>query len=260
MNAVTLKELGRQLREAERTGSPIQPLTEDHQGMNVADAYAVQEAYSQVRLEEGAELVGRKIGCTNKTIQERFSIDTPDYGRIFDDMVVEDGEVIQTERLIEPMAEPEIGFTLDRVLEGPGITREEALDATREVFPSIEIIDSRIVNWRIEFEDTVADNGSSARCVLGSAGMGPDDLDMAAERVHFFRDGEEIATGTGSNVLGHPAEAVAWLANSVAEFGHRLEPGEWVLSGSMTNAAEARPGETYEARFDTLGTISCRFA
>lgn len=255
----TVKALGRELYEAERAREARPPLTDEYDGLEVAAAYAIQEAYADLRLAEGAHLVGRKIGCTSEAIQELFDIDTPDFGQIFDDMVVPDGGTIRMDELIAPMVEPEIAFMLDRELAGPGVTPEDVLGATREIVPCLEIIDSRIADWRIRFVDTVADNGSSSRCVLGTTPRALDGLDLAGERVTLLRDGEKIASATGEAVLGHPAASVAWLANALGELGRVLAAGEWVLSGSMTTASRAASGERYEAVFETLGQVSCRF-
>lgn len=256
----TLGSLGRELYLAERNRTPRAPLSDEYDDLNVATAYAIQEAYADLRLADGARLVGRKIGATSEAIQELFDIDTPDFGQIFDDMVVPDGGTVRTDELILPRVEPEVAFVLDRPLAGPGVTADDVLAATREVMACLEIIDSRIADWRIRFVDTVADNGSSARCVFGSAPRPVGGLDLAAERVTLLRDGEEVATATGEAVLGHPAASVAWLANALGGLDRRLGAGEYVLSGSMTTASSASAGERYEAVFETLGRVSCRFA
>lgn len=260
MDASAIDLLGRDLYDRERTRTSRRPLTEEYPDFDLAHGYAVQEAYARLRLaEDGRRLVGRKIGATSKAIQELFGISTPDFGQIFDDMVVLSGETIAVDELIVPMVEPEIAFILEHDLQGPGVTAEDVLEAVGAVVACIEIIDSRIEDWQIKLPDTVADNGSSSRCVFGSAPRALGDLDLVKERVVFKRDGEVIAVGTGEAVLGHPAEAAAWLANALAAFDRGLRAGEYVLSGSMTTAARVHPGERYEASFDTLGSVSCQF-
>jgi 2-keto-4-pentenoate hydratase len=259
----TVAELGWLIYHAERSGIAQQPLSERYPDLDPASAYAVQEEYAGLRVGAGARLVGRKIGCTSAAIQQLFGIDTPDYGQLFDDMVVPDGGEVDTGTLIAPMVEPELTFLLGADLKGPGVTAADVLAATVSVAPSLEVIDSRIVDWRIAFVDTVADNGSSARCVFGPA-VPLDDVvargvDLAAERVRLCRDGEELFTGVGADVLGHPCESVAWLANALAGYDRWLRAGDKVMSGSMTSAAPARSGETYQAVFDSFGTVSCRF-
>jgi 2-keto-4-pentenoate hydratase len=259
MDTKMVAELGREIFLAEQKAVPFAPLTEQHPGLDPSTAYAVQEEYVRLRTEHGARLVGRKIGCTSRAIQELFDITTPDYGHLFDDMVVPAGGTIATSELIAPMVEPEIAFVLGQDLRGPNVTAEDVLGATVSLLPALEIIDSRIRDWRIVFADTVADNGSSARCVFGPETTYDSGLDLIAERVRLLRDGDEFDTGSGADVLGHPAAAVAWLANAIAEYGGALRAGDYVLSGSMTRAAPVRPGETYVAEFDTLGSVSCLF-
>lgn len=259
MEAKTLAELGREIYLAEQKATPLEPLSARHPDLASSAAYAVQEEYVRLRTEQGARLVGRKIGCTSRAIQELFGIDTPDYGHLFDDMVVPVGGTIATSELIAPMVEPEIAFVLGEDLRGPNITAEDVLRATVRLYPALEIIDSRIRDWRIVFTDTVADNGSSARCIFGAATAYDTGIDLVAERVRLLRDGAEFDSGDGAAVLGHPATAVAWLANAIAGYGGALRAGDYVLSGSMTRAAPVQRGETFVAEFGTLGSVSCHF-
>jgi 2-keto-4-pentenoate hydratase len=250
--------LAEQILDAERAGSSIEPLSRRHPELTPRDAYAVQETYARLRMRHGARLIGRKIGATSSAIQELFGIDTPDYGHIFDDMVVEDGGAIERGRLIQPMVEPELVFICDRDLRGPGVTRADVLAATTTIIPSIEIIDSRIRNWEIEFVDTVADNGSSARCVFGeSIPFDGQQLDLV--EVTLSRNGTPIESARGDAVLGHPAEAVAWLANVLGEHGSGLPAGDYVLSGSFMKAFPAERGDRFEASFSGVGSVSCQF-
>lgn len=259
MDPTIERDLGTEIYQAERDARALRPLTERHHGLDPAAAYRIQEHYAQLRLADGARLIGRKIGCTSAAIQELFGIDTPDFGQIFDDMVIDADEPIAIDRLIRPMVEPEIAFTLAADLRGPDLTAADVLAATHSVAPAIEIIDSRIEDWRIEFVDTVADNGSSALCVVGEPRrLG--DRDLVAEQVALSEDGDVLYRGDGAAVLGHPAAAVAWLANVLAEYDRDLPAGAVVLSGSMTRATPAVRGRRYQAAFSTLGTISCRFA
>lgn len=258
MERSTIEALGLELYEAERLQRPRGPLSAAHPELSLADAYAIQEAYARLRLSDDNPLVGRKIGCTSKAIQEFFNIDTPDFGQIFADMVVKDGGSIASDELIAPMIEPEVAFRLAADLRGPGVTAEDVLAATAAVAPCMEIIDSRIVDWEIKFVDTVADNGSSSRCVFGRE-IPVDGLDLAAEPVALLCDGVEIDSSTGAAALGHPAKSVAWLANALGELDRGLGAGEWVLSGSLTAAARAKAGQRYEAVFASLGRVACEF-
>jgi 2-keto-4-pentenoate hydratase len=247
------------LFNAERDVSPIEPLTVQYKDLDPASAYAIQEGYIELRSRSGAMVVGRKIGCTSKTIQEFFGIDTPDFGYLLDDMLRAIGAEIELSQLIEPMVEPEVAFRLGAELRGPGITSEDVFAATAALMPALEIIDSRIRGWNIAFADTVADNGSSSLFVLGEELNLEIGVDLAAEYVSFRRCGVEIDSDFATAVLGHPLNAVAWLANSIAEFGGMLKAGEVVLSGSITKAARVGAGESYEAKFSTLGAVACSF-
>jgi 2-keto-4-pentenoate hydratase len=257
MDEATMAALGREIFEAERVGRAGEPLSARYQ-LDPRSAYAIQEQYAGLRLQQ-AQLVGRKIGCTSTAIQDLFGIDTPDYGQLFDDMAVPDGGEIALAALIQPMVEAEIAFVPHDDLRGPGLTVGDVLAATAAVAPALEIIDSRILDWRIEFVDTVADNGSSARYVVGPWTPYDVAMDLAAETVVLRRDDEMVDSATGAAVLGHPAAAVAWLANALADYDRGLRAGDLVLSGSMTRAARAAPAETYTADFGTLGSVSCRF-
>jgi 2-oxopent-4-enoate hydratase len=250
--------LGAEILRAERTARPVTPLTGRYPDLTLADAYAVQKAYAQQRTSAGARLIGHKVGATSKAIQDLFGIDTPDYGHLFDDMLVAEGVPIPVGSLIQPMAEPEIAFLLAEAVRGPGVTAEEIVSRSRGVMPCIEIIDSRIVDWRIRLADTVADNGSSARFVVGEL-VDVTELDLARELVALRQNGSVVGEGVGTAVLGHPAVAAAWLANALGEYGVELSAGSYVLSGSLTTAVPVRRGDRFVAEFSTIGTVSCRF-
>jgi 2-oxopent-4-enoate hydratase len=255
----TVGALGLELRERELSGSPRPPILGQHPGLTIADAYAIQRAYLKARLEQGARLVGRKVGATNQVIQRLFGIDQPDYGVLLDEMVLADGAVLARKRLIRPRVEPEIAFLLGDRLEGPGVTPSDVLLATRALVPCLEIIDSRIEDWQISIGDTIADNGSSARVVLGDRITRPSGLDLRTLGVVIERNGEVVDTGAGAAVLGHPAASVAWLANTLGRHGDALPAGSIVLPGAMTTAVEAREGDNFIATFAILGRVSCRF-
>lgn len=251
-------QLGRELFDLERAAQSRRPLREQYPDLSLADAYAIQEAYADLRRSNGARLVGRKIGATSLAIQRLFDIDTPDFGHVFDDMVHPNGGSIRASDLIAPKVEPEVAFLLKRDLSGTDLSIEDVLAATDAVLPCLEIIDSRIDDWDIAFVDTVADNGSSARCVLGEPRpLG--DLDLSKVLVTMTKNGTLASTGSGDAVLGHPATSVAWLVGSLAAFGRGLRAGEYVLSGSLTTAIPAVAGDTFTAEFSELGSVSCTF-
>jgi 2-keto-4-pentenoate hydratase len=256
---VTTAELGRQLYELERDRRTRPQISDEFPDLSGDDAYAVQEEYARLRMANGAMLVGRKIGLTSRAMQEMFGISTPDYGHLFDDMLVANGGDVRTGDLIQPMVEIEVAFVLGRDLAGPGVTRDVVMEATSEVAASIEIIDSRITDWAIHFVDTVADNGSSARYVLGAERVDPRTLDLPATIGEMWRNGEFVSSAPASAVLDHPAEGVAWLANAIGAYGRSLHADEVVLSGALMRAVPAQKGDVFEARFPELGIASCRF-
>ena len=187
-----IHELAHALIDADHKGTPILPLTEQAPGITVEDAYAIAADVLGHELEHGHRIVGRKVGLTSKPMQVALGIDTPDFGTILDDMTVRDSGKVKAASLIQPKVEPEIAFRLKTSLRGPGVTMEDVLAATDYVFPALEIIDSRIEGWRIKEQDTVADNGSSARVVVGSTRLPVDALDLDAEEVVFFHNGVEV--------------------------------------------------------------------
>lgn len=252
-------EVGKRLREAELRAEARVPLIEELPDLTIADAYAIQQEYVRLRLQEGARVVGRKVGATNRVIQQMFGIDQPDYGVLFDDMILADGAAIATSRLIQPRVEVEVSFILDRALEGPGVTPHQVILSTAAVVPCFEIIDSRIEGWRISIVDTIADNGSSARVVLGHPVRPADSVDLWLMGAVLEQNGEVVGTGAGAAALGHPAAAVAWLANTLGFYGERLEEGHIVLPGAITTAPLAAAGDHFEAHFAGLGRVGCRF-
>jgi 2-oxopent-4-enoate hydratase len=255
-----LAGLAAELLDAARTRVPIPPLTARHPQLTVADAYAIQGLVARARLDAGAVLVGRKVGLTSAAMQQMMGVGEPDFGRVFADELIDGGGEVPLAELIQPRAEPEIAFMLASDLAGPGVTVADALAATAYVSPALEVIDSRVADWRIALVDTVADNASSGRVVLGAERVPVGDVDLAAATVALRIDGEQVAEGRGDAVLGHPAEAVAWLANTLAPFGERLRAGDLVMPGSMTAAAPLAPGATVVADYGPLGTVevTCR--
>jgi 2-keto-4-pentenoate hydratase len=251
-----LNALAAELFEAEKARRTIDPLSELVPGLTLADAYAIQSRCVRLRQEhDGAAIVGAKVGCTSEAMQRYFGIDQPDFGVLLSDMEVLESDALDLGELIQPKVEPEIAFILGTDLAGPGVSLTDALRASAAVAPAIEIIDSRIHAWRIRFEDTVADNGSSARFVVGR-GVPPGDVgDLSSLQLAFRRNDEAAITATGSAVLGHPANAVAWLANTLGSLGGGLHEGDIVLSGSLTAAFDCAPADRFVASFDGLDVV-----
>lgn len=251
--------LSMELMEAEKECKPIGPLTERYPGMTVADAYAIQSATIQAKLRSGARTIGKKIGLTSKAMQQLLGVNEPDYGQLLDNMLVQEDEGIAVCGLCQPKAEGEIAFILKKNLEGPGLTCASVLRATEAVVPAIEIVDSRIKDWRIRLQDTIADNASSALLVTGGRMVSARDLDLRVTGMVMQKNGAILGTAAGAAVLGNPAFAVAWLGNKLAEFGLTLGEGEVVLSGALTAAVPVTAGDCVHAVFDRLGHVSTRF-
>ena len=255
-------ELADLLRTAETERNPVPPLVETYPDMDAADAYEVQLVNIRRRA-TSVPVVGHKVGLSSKAMQQMMGVDEPDYGHLLEDMRVEDGATVPAARYCYPRVEVEVGYLLGEDLPGEGCTEDDVLAATEAVVPSIELIDSRIRDWRISLPDTIADNASSAGFVLGQARLEPDGLDLRAVDVALHRNGEQVAEGRSDAVLGDPTVAVAWLARKVADFGVRLRAGNVILPGSCTRAIDARPGDQFRATFShrdgQLGDVSVAF-
>lgn len=259
MEKSKLEELARELLAAERSGVPVEALTDRFPELSLPDAYAIQLAMVKAWTDSGHMVVGKKIGLTSRAMQEMFGLKEPDYGHILDRSIVSEGEPISMSRLIEPRVESEICFLLKDELEGPGVTVASVLAATLGVMPALEIIDSRIKDWKIKVEDSIADNASNALIVLGGKLTPIANLDLRTTGMVLERNGEKVATAAGAAVLGNPARAVAWLANTLSEYHSGLRAGEFVMSGSLSAAVPAKADLSFSAAFDHLGTVTARF-
>lgn len=246
------------LRQAHRTKKPAKRPSEAFPTITIEDAYAISAALAAERVKYGASIIGHKIGLTSKAMQAASKIDEPDYGHIFDDMLLNDGATVRYEDFCAPRVEPELTFILNAPLKGPGIGLIDVLRATEYVIPSIEIIDARAEEPRRIF-DTVADNGAAAAVVLGGRPVRPDEVDLRWVGAIFRRNSDIEETGLAAGVLGHPAMAVAWLANKLGPHGVTLEPGHLLLSGSFTRPVWANKGDTLHADFGLLGSVSVQF-
>ncbi len=252
--------LAEELLAAAESARPVEQLTARFPGLTLAEAYQIQLALIGRRLAGGRRTVGKKIGLTSLAMQGLLGVREPDYGYLLDDMVIPEGQPIVTARLIAPKAEGEVAFLLGRDLAGPGVTAAEVLRATEAVMPAIEVVDSRVRDWKIKIQDTVADNASSACLVLGGMLTPVAALDLRYVGMVLEKNGEVVNTGAGAAVLGNPVTAVAWLANKLAEYGEALKAGEVVLSGAVTAAPPVVAGDVIRVTFDRLGTVTARFA
>ena len=254
-----IQDAATMLLEAERTQEVIKPLTESFPGITVDEAYYVQLEQIKRKVENGAVIVGKKIGATSKAIQQLFQVNQPDYGHLLDDMMFVDGDTVPLDHYIQPKAEFEIAFALKKDLKGPNVTILDVIDATDYIVPAIEIIDSRIEDWKIKFEDTVADNGSSAGAVIGGKPTRIDNIDLTNIGMVVYRNGEFLDSGAGAEVLGNPLRAIAWLANSLGKYDVYLEAGEIVLSGALTSAIPIEENDTFTVEFAHIGSVSATF-
>jgi 2-keto-4-pentenoate hydratase len=252
-------ELAERLAVAERDRAPIDPLTDHYADIDVVDAYEIQLINIRQRLASGAKVVGHKVGLSSKVMQQMMGVDEPDYGHLLSDMVVTEEEPVDTARYCFPRVEVEVGFILGADLPGEDCTEADVIAGTVAIAPAIELIDSRIRDWKIKLGDTISDNASSAGYVLGKQRVAPGDIDIKAIDAVLTRNGERIAEGRSDAVLGDPVIAVAWLARKVAGFGVRLQAGDIVLPGSCTRAIDARPGDEFLAEFTGLGSVSLQF-
>ncbi|MFG2675221.1 2-keto-4-pentenoate hydratase [Streptomyces sp. NPDC048445] len=259
LDAARRAEAAAVLWAAQRDRTPVDPLTTGYPSIDAADAYGIQLINIRRQLAGGRTVSGHKVGLSSKVMQRMMGVDEPDYGHLLSDMVLPEGTPIATDRYCSPRIEVEIGYVLGRSLPGEGCTTADVLAATEYIVPSLELIDSRIKDWRIGLADTIADNASSAGVILGAARVRPAGLDPAGIAAVLYRDGAEIARGNTSAVLGDPTEAVAWLARTVASYGVTLEAGHIILPGSCTRAVDVRPGEEFRAEFEGLGSVSAAF-
>jgi 2-keto-4-pentenoate hydratase len=247
------------LAEAEQTGQGVRPLTELEPALTVEEAYHVQLKTIERKVNGGQKVVGKKIGLTSLAMQKMLGVDQPDYGHLLDSMVINNGGSISLDKVLQPKVEAEIAFVLKRDLIGHHLTAMDVLQATDYVLPALEIVDSRIANWKIKLQDTVADNASSGFYVLGDRPLKVHELDLVQTGVVLYKNGEIVNTGVGAAALGNPALCVAWLANKLFEFGISLKAGEVILSGALSAAENAAPGDRFHARFAHLGEVSVNF-
>ena len=252
-------ELAADLAQAERSRQPIAPLTSAHPEIDVVDAYEIQLINIRQRVAEGARVLGHKVGLSSLAMQQMMGVDEPDYGHLLDEMQVFEDTPVRAAKYLYPRVEVEVGFILADDLPGTDCTEDDVLEATEALVPSIELIDTRITDWRIALCDTIADNASSAGFVLGATRVAPTDIDITGIDAVLTRNGEVVAKGRSDAVLGNPVTAVAWLARKVHDFGVRLHAGDVVLPGSCTKAFDARPGDDFVAEFHGLGTVRLSF-
>jgi 2-keto-4-pentenoate hydratase len=254
-----IQDFAAQLAQAEATKVGIDPLIVSDPEITVDDAYYIQLENIKKKLEAGQKIVGKKIGLTSVAVQKMLGVDEPDYGHLLDTMVVENGGTIDTKDMLQPKVEGEIAFILKKDLKGPNVTAVDVIQATDYVVPALEIVDSRIQDWKISLRDTVSDNASSGLYVLGGKPTKLEDINLELVGMALYQNGEVSNTGVGAAALGNPATCVAWLANRLADYDITLKAGEVILSGALSGMVAANPGDNFVARFAHLGQVSVNF-
>jgi len=259
MDQSTIQKLGDALYEALIARQPIAPLTATHPEMTIADAYNVQQRMLARRLEKGERVIGKKIGVTSKPVMNMLGVHQPDFGYLLDGMVYNEGESIEIAGLIQPKAEGEIAFLLKKDLQGPGVTAADVLAATEGVMACFEVVDSRIQDWKIKIQDTVSDNASCGVFVLGDQLVDLASLDLALCGMVLEKNGEIVVTGAGAASMGHPVNAMVWLANTLGTLGIALKAGDIVLSGAMGAMVPVVKGDNLRMTIGGIGGCSVRF-
>lgn len=258
LKTYSTKQLAQQLHDAQTSRAAISPLSVSEPEISIDEAYAVQMENVKRCTDAGLCISGKKIGLTSLAMQEMFGVNEPDYGHLFDSMDMRNGE-IPADTLLQPRIEAEIAFILGQDIEGPDATPAQVLAATDYVAAALEIVDSRISDWKIKLVDTVADNASSGCYVLSEKRVAVSDISLPDVQMIFYKNGEEMNRGAGTAVLGDPALCVAWLANKLWKYGVTLKKGEVVLSGALSAAINADCGDVFKAEMTGLGTVSARF-
>jgi 2-oxopent-4-enoate/cis-2-oxohex-4-enoate hydratase len=257
-NTNKIQQFGDELFESLRTRLPVEPLTERDPELTLEQAYRIQEYVIGRRLALGDRIIGKKIGLTSRVVQRALGVSEPDFGQLLASMVATD--TIVTAGLLQPRAEGEIAFLLERDLTGPGVSNADVLRATASVMPCFEIVDSRIRDWRIRLPDTVADNASAGMLVLGDRAVDPKTLDLSTCGMVLEKNGVLECTGAGAAALGSPVACVAWLVNTLGRFGMPLRAGEIVLSGSLGALIPVAAGDHLHLSIGGIGSASVRFA
>ncbi|MCA0176489.1 MAG: 2-oxopent-4-enoate hydratase [Proteobacteria bacterium] len=259
MNQDQIQRYGDELYAALIARQPVDPLTDREPAITIEDAYQIQLRMIQRRLDAGETIVGKKIGVTSKVVMDMLKVNQPDFGQMTSGMVFNEGEAIRADALIAPRAEAEVAFLLKRDLTGPGVTAADVLRATDCVMPCFEIVDSRIKDWKIKIQDTVADNASCGVLTLGGVRKDPRRIDLALAGMVLEKNGELISTSAGAAVQGSPVNAVAWLANTLGRLGIVLKAGEIILSGSQSPLVPVKAGDSLVCSVGGLGGTSVRF-
>ena len=261
MDKQKIQQFGDELYEAMVKREAVSPLTSRGEDISIEDAYHISLRMLERRQQAGARVIGKKIGVTSKAVMNMLNVHQPDFGYLTDDMVFNSGEAVPiSDRLIAPRAEGEIAFVLKKDLAGPGVTNADVLAATECVMPCFEIVDSRIQDWKIAIQDTIADNASCGLFVLGDQAVSPRKVDLVTCGMVVEKNGSVISAGAGAAALGSPVNCVTWLANTLGEFGISLKAGEVILSGSLVPLEPVKAGDYMRVDIGGIGSASVRFA
>ena len=259
MDQQQITQLGDELYQALSERKTIEPLTSRGFDITIEDAYHIQQRMIARRVEKGERVIGKKIGVTSKAVMNMLGVHQPDFGYLLDGMVYNEGESIEMDDLIQPKAEGEIAFLLKKDLMGPGVTAADVIAATEGVMACFEIVDSRIQDWKIKIQDTVADNASCGVFVLGDQLVDITDLDLSLCGMVLEKNGEIVVTGAGAATMGHPVNAMVWLANTLGKLGIALKAGDIVLSGAMGAMVPVQKGDNLRMSIGGIGGCSVRF-
>lgn len=258
MSLTKHENIATSLKEAEVNYVPIGQISKDNTELTIQDSYKIQLINIEKELASGRKITGKKIGLTSAAMQNLLGVNQPDFGHLLDSMEVKNNTVPKR-TVLQPRAEGEIAFVLKKDISGPNATVEDVIDATDYVCAAIEIVGSRVADWKINIIDTVADNASSGMYVVSDKKIDPKTIDLKKIKMEFYKNGEKINEGCGTDVLGDPAYCVAWLANQLYEFGVVLKKGEVVLSGALSAMLKAEPGDEFKASFTELGDVTVSF-
>ncbi|MGW4351436.1 2-keto-4-pentenoate hydratase [Nocardia sp. NPDC004582] len=255
-----ITEAARRLADAARTGTPVAPVKDLIGGSDIGVAYRVQQQLTEWRLADGATIVGRKIGLTSAAVQNQLGVDQPDFGVLFDDMDVTALPEVPSERMLQPKAEAEIAFRLGADLAEGDLELDQIRAAVSGAAAALELVDSRVADWRIGITDTVADNASSGLYVLGGTWLTLDEVEPKDVVMKMYADDELVSEGNGVACLGDPLIALQWLARTTREYGRPLRAGQVILSGALGPMVSAAPGVTIRAELSTLGSVTAVFS
>lgn len=260
MSEDLIAEIAADIRTAWQDGEPIEPVRDRLSEGDIGAAYRVQQTNTEHWVREGRRIVGRKIGLTAKAVQEQLGVNQPDFGMLFADMCLADGEEIVAGSVLQPRCEAEVALVLHSALGRDQLTLIDLIDAVAYALPAIEVVGSRIADWRIEILDTVADNASSGMYVLGTRPVKLGDIDLRECGMVMERNGDQISIGSGAACLGNPLNAALWLARKMVEVGMPLDAGDTILTGALGPMVPVAPGDVVEARIEGLGSVRVAFA